>query len=271
MQEMTQRTEKTLAELKQIVSSNLSATIQAGAALKEIWDRGLWKEEADSWSAFCVDNWGVSKQRAHQLIDCAAIVIDLPPEASTMVDSERAARELKKVPKEARAEVVKNAAKGSNGKVTGESVKKAVREMKPEKAPPIYDRTGFEIPQPSPAISTWMKGEEVQSMLTALSRIKGAVEKACGNARIEDNDPVFAEVGYAGLVADLQSSYQQLKVALPYAVCPTCNGRVLSPCSTCHGRGMVSEFFWRHSVPARTKEIREKAVEKLAEAKKGER
>lgn len=270
---------RTLTQLKEIITRNLNATIECGIALREIRDRELWREEADSFSAFCVDNWGVSRSRAYQLIECGEIVAELTPAASTAVDTERAVRELKKAPAEARSEIVINAEKDENGKVSGPAMAKAVKEHNEKavpatapEAPKVYDRTGFEIPQPSPAISTWMRAEEVQSMLTALSRIKGVVEKACGNAKVSDNDPIYAEVGYAGLVADLQSSYQQLKVALPFAVCPTCQGRVLSPCSTCSGRGMVSEFFWKHMVPEKTKEIREKAVHAMLTAgKKGKK
>jgi len=270
---------RTLAQLKEIVTRNLNATIECGIALREIRDRDLWKDEADSFHHFCVDNWGVSRSRAYQLIDSAEIVAELSPAVSTAVDTERAARELKKAPAEAREEIIINAEKDKNGKVTGPSVAKAVKEhaekavpVSAPEAPKLFDRTGFEIPQPSPAISTWMRAEEVQSMLTALSRIKGVVEKACGNAKVADNDVIYAEVGYAGLVADLNSSYQQLKVALPFAVCPTCQGRVLSPCSTCSGRGMVSEFFWKHMVPEKTKEIREKAVHAMLTAgKKGKK
>lgn len=256
----------TLAQLKNIVSRNLSATIDAGRALKEIKDRELWKEEgAQSFQQFCIDNWGVSKQRAYQLMDSADIVAQLPPEQSTAVDSERAARELKKAPPEARAEIVKQVQ--AKGAVTGPAVKKAVKEAT---APKLFDRTGFEIPQPSPASTTWLRMDEIQEMLTALSKIKGRVERGCSPGNPKDADPVYTEINFSAFINDLQSTYALLKVALPYAVCPTCQGRVLSPCTTCNGRGMISEFYWKHKVPEKTKEIREKAVE-AALGKKGKK
>lgn len=254
---------RTLAQLKQIVTRNLSATIEAGLALKEIRDRDLWKEEATSFQAFCIENWGVSRSRAYQLIDSAIVVQELPESASTAVDTERAARELKKVPKEAREAIVEKA-KGEDGKVTGPAVAKAVTEHQAASIPKLFDRTGFEIPQPSPACSTWLRMDEAQSMLTALSRIKGVIERAK-----DQKDLLYSEINTSTLVADLTSSYQQLKVALPYAVCPSCQGRVLSPCTTCNGRGMVSEFYWKHKVPDKTKEIREKAVTAMLEKRRG--
>lgn len=259
---------RTLAQLKNIVSRNLSATIDAGRALKEIRDRELWKEEAESFQQFCVDNWGVSKQRAYQLIDTVKIVDQLPPEQSTAVDSERAARELKKAPEEARAAIVKDLQ--AKGDVSGPAVAKAVKDLKGVASKKLFDRTGFEIPQPSPAASTWLRMDEVQEMLSALSKIKSRVERACSPGNPKEADPVYTEINFSAFVADLQSSYQQLKVALPFAVCPTCQGRVLSPCTTCGGRGMISEFYWKHKVPEKTKEIRERAVE-AALGKKGKK
>lgn len=248
---------RTLAQLKQIVSRNLNATLEAGLALKEIQERELWRDEASSFQAFCVANWGVTRQRAYQLIGAAAVVEALPANVSTRVDNERVARSLAAAPPEARESIIERAT-GADGKVTRASVDKVVKEHAAEKngAPEVYDRTGFPIPQPSPAISTWLRADEVQSMLTALSRIKGVIVGADGG-----KDMMFAEINFSALVADLGSSYGLLKVALPYAVCPTCQGRVLSPCTTCNGRGMVSEFYWKHKVPEKTKEIREKAVE----------
>lgn len=264
---MSNLSTRTLAQLKQIITRNLTATLEAGLALKEIRERELWRDEADSFQAFCIDNWGVTRQRAYQLIGAAVVIEQLPASASTAVDSERAARELAKAPAEARESIIEHA-KGEDGKVTGPSVAKAVKEhavkaqQEPADPPKIYDRTGFEIPQPSPACSTWLRMEEVQSMLTALSRIKGVIVGADGG-----KDALFAEINTSALVADLTSSYSLLKVALPFAVCPTCQGRVLSSCTTCTGRGMVSEFYWKHKVPEKTKEIREKAIGAMLEKK----
>jgi hypothetical protein len=250
-------TERSLKELKVIVDKTIESTIECGMALKEIRDRKLFLEECGSFQEFCETNWKVTRQRAYQLINCAEVVADLPPEVSTMVDSERTVRELKKVPAEDRPAVLERAS--ASGKVTGESVKTAAKEFKesqPSQPPPVYDRTGFQIPQPSPAMTSWLRIDDIQRMLTALTNIKSMIGRAQ-----ENKDCMFAEVNYSAAISDLSSSYQLLKVALPYAVCPTCQGRVLSPCSTCNDRGVVSEFYWKHKVSAEAKNIRERAVE----------
>lgn len=255
----------TLAQLKAIVSRNLSATIDAGRALKEIKDRELWKEEASSFQEFCIENWGVSKQRAYQLMDSIKIIDALPPDQSTVVDSERAARELKKVPEAERAEVVKKAQ--AAGGVTGAAISKAGKELA-AKSKSLFDRTGFAIPPGSPAHATWLRMDEIQEMLSAISKIKTRVERGCSPGDPKNADPVYTEINFSAFMADIQSTYSLLKSALPYAVCPTCQGRVLSACSTCKGRGTVSEHYWKHMVPDKTKQIREKAVAAMVDKRK---
>jgi hypothetical protein len=262
-------TTRTLTELKAIVSRTLESTIECARALKEIKDRELWKDESDSFQAFCTNNWGVSRTRAYQLIDYAEVVDLLPAEMSTAVDTERVARELHKAPEEARVAILEQVQQA--GPVTGPAVAKAVKEMKAPEPPKLYDRTGFEIPPASPAAATWIRSEEIQTLLTALSRIKGVITKGCGNPDPKLNDVMFNELNVSAFMADLQSSFQQLKVCLPFAVCPTCQGRVLSECRTCGGRGMISEFYWKHKVPEKTKEIRERAVTAMVDKRKGAR
>jgi hypothetical protein len=258
---MANVTTRTLTQLKAIVTRGLETTIEVGLALKEIRDRKLFLEECGSFQEFCEKNWHVTRQRAYQLIDSAEVVASLPANVSTMVVTERAARALQSVPEAQRGEVVERAAE--SGSVTGASIKQAAQAMRSD-ASAVYDRTGFEIPANSPAMATWDRSPEIQEMLTNLSRTKGLIERA-----MESKEPMFAEVNYSNAIADLQSSYQLLKVALPYAVCPTCQGRVASDCATCRNRGMVSEFYWKYKVPDKTKEIREKAVAAIAERRKG--
>ncbi len=254
---------KTLAQLVKIVDDTIESTLDCSRALREIRNRKLWIEESDSFQEFCENHWRISKTRAYQLIDYVEIIEKLPTNSSTMVDSERVVRELKKVPEKERAAVIEKAA--STGKVTASAVANAARSMTVD-ATVEYYRTGFEIPQGSPAMATWLRCPEIQEMLTNLSRIKSAMERAK-----DAKEPMFAEVNYTNIISDLQSSYQLLKVAMPFAVCPTCQGRVLSECSTCRCRGMVSEFYWKYKVPDTTKAIREKAVNAMLEKKKGKK
>lgn len=253
--------EKTLHELKTIVEKNLEATLECGMALREIRDRKLYLEECGTFEEFCNNNWGVSKPRAYQLIDYALLRESLPSEKSTIVDTESAARELKKVDP-AQRETVIYRAQADSGKVNAKTISQAAKAIKNEGVLETLDKTQFPIPEGSPAMSTWQRCAEIQQRLTALSHLRGTLVQAQ-----ENKDVMFSEVNFAAIIADLKSSYELLKVALPFAVCPSCQGRVLSPCSTCGGRGMVSEFYWKHKVAKEVKEIRERAVKLRRESK----
>lgn len=259
----TTATTRTLSDLKQIVDRTLNSTIECGMALREIRDRKLFLEECGSFQEFCEKNWRVTRARAYQLIGSADMVDSLPESVSTQVDTEKAARTLRKVPKKDREAVIQAAAK--TGKVNEKSINAAAAKII-DVEQVIYDKTGFEIPSQSPAMQTWLACGEVQDMLTAISRVKCRVAKA-----IEDKEPMFSEVNGASFAADIQNTFQLLKVAIPYTVCPTCQGRVISACYTCSGRGMISEFYWKFKVPVETKKTREKAVALLAEKKKGKK
>ncbi len=79
----------------------------------------LWKLEARSFSAFCADNWGFTKQRVSQLLICADVMEALPENCQPWLTNERQARALGEVPAERREEVLQSAISTSslNGKV----------------------------------------------------------------------------------------------------------------------------------------------------------
>lgn len=133
---------------------------------------------------------------------------------------------------------------------------------KPIPAAEVLDKTGFVIPNPSPAMECWTRSQEVQELLTAISRVRGRLEKAQ-----EDKDKLFSEITFSTLTADLSNAFTHLKCGVPFAVCPTCQGRALSPCQTCKSRGTVSELYWKRYVTQKDKDIRAKVVLKRKDKK----
>jgi predicted RNA-binding Zn-ribbon protein involved in translation (DUF1610 family) len=116
----------------------------------------------------------------------------------------------------------------------------------------MKDKTGYEIP---PTLETdWKAAEQFQNMLTTLQRVKLYVEKA-----VNDNDLIFREIGQDTYI-DISNAITSLKRVLPFAVCPTCQGRIRERCTTCRQRGFISKFIWDVCVPLETKQIRERAV-----------
>jgi len=121
----------------------------------------------------------------------------------------------------------------------------------PRKEEPVVvvDKTGWPIP--AALIPTWERSHEVQEILTSLSRIKGALRSAQ-----DGKDKLFVEVNFSTALAQLDQAYADIKTAIPFAVCPTCQGKTPDNCGLCKGRGFVSEHRWSTVVSKETKELR---------------
>lgn len=116
----------------------------------------------------------------------------------------------------------------------------------------ILDGTGWPIP--TQLIPLWQRTDEVQEMLTALSRVKGALRAAQ-----EHKDKLFAEVNFSSALSQLDQAWTDIKTAKPFAVCPTCQGQLPEKCTLCKGRGLISEHRWNTCVTREDKEFRAKA------------
>ncbi|HEY9171472.1 MAG TPA: ParB N-terminal domain-containing protein [Verrucomicrobiae bacterium] len=113
----------------------------------------------------------------------------------------------------------------------------------------VLDATGWPIP--TQLIPLWQRADEVQEMLTTLSRVKGALRTAQ-----ETKDKLFAEVLFSSALSHLDQAWSDLKTAKPFAVCPTCQGQIPEQCRMCQGRGLISEFRWNTCVTREDKEFR---------------
>lgn len=78
-------------------------------------------------------------------------------------------------------------------------------------------------------------------MLTALSRIKGALQHAQ-----DDDDPLFRPVNFSTAVANLSQARASIEVALRRYVCPMCQG---DGCQLCRDTGLLGEFAYERFVP----------------------
>lgn len=129
------------------------------------------------------------------------------------------------------------------------------REPAAPKPPPVpKDKTGF--PLTKDALRFWDRSPEVEELLMAVSIVKNQIEKAKKN-----EDLLFVEVSN-GVLADLEKAHTTIKTALPYAVCPDCQGHpsaMAKSCVLCKGRGVISEFRW-HTVAEEKRKLRAMAV-----------
>jgi len=122
-------------------------------------------------------------------------------------------------------------------------------EVKPDK--PV-DGVGRQIPEH--LVELWNRGQEVQEMLTALSRTRVAIRKAQ-----DTKDPLFSSVPCSAILAHLDQAYGCVQMAKPYAVCGFCQGQ---GCRACRQTGLLSKFYWETTVPKEHKEAVARLVEK---------
>jgi hypothetical protein len=112
---------------------------------------------------------------------------------------------------------------------------------------PILDKVGQAIP--AHLLPLWYRASEVRDVIGALSGIKCKMEKS-----IEENDLLWAEVSFNPALAALQTAYNMLKVAIPFAVCPSCQGVLRDTCTLCVKRGILSEHRFNMCVPQEMKD-----------------
>ena len=83
-----------LAECEQVIERGLGTFVEVGEALLEIRDSRLYRESHRTFEDYCRERWGMSRVRAHQLIDGADVVALLTTVNTPTPASERVAREL---------------------------------------------------------------------------------------------------------------------------------------------------------------------------------
>lgn len=258
-QVMSIRESQRLAELERTIARGKKTFVEVGLALAEIRDLRLYKREYGGFEEYCREKWGWTRQHAYRLIEAAPI-----GKCNLQVTSLNQARELAKVDPAQRAGVVQ-AVVDAGKTVTAAAIKRhlppppvrAARATEANSVPPpppsqVLDATGWPIP--TQLIPLWQRANEVQEMLTTLSRVKGALRTAQ-----ENNDKLFAEVNYSSALSQLDQAWTDIKTAKPFAVCPTCQGQLPDKCTLCRGRGLISEHRWNTCVTREDKEFRVRA------------
>lgn len=251
--------------LKEKIRNWWEDRFKVGAALQEIRDQKLYRSEHETFEEFCQSEYGFERAHAYRLIGFAEVKasVQMSP-MGDKIQNERQARALKPVPVEQRAEVVERAAE--KGEVTAKTITEAAREVVPpqlepptgktskEDKPQRLDKTGYPIPDA--VIAEWDEAEAFRATLNALHKIKIEVEKAL------DRKVRIYRFADQSAVIDLQNAWRTLQQIIPYAVCPTCQGRTKSKCSACKGMGYVPEFGYKHWFAKEVIELRERAIKK---------
>lgn len=118
-------------------------------------------------------------------------------------------------------------------------------ETEPSEAPkePQGETDMLQREIPEEALEIWNRRGEVQGLMSAISKIKGILQKAQ-----DDQDPLYAGVNFSSVQAELKNAFTEIKACKPYAVCPYCQG-FGNGCRACNDTGFVSEFKWNTVVP----------------------
>lgn len=254
MTTLTTTEQSDLKKYEALIERGYQSFVESGQALLNIRDGRLYRHTHDTFEDYCQERWGFNRNRGLQLINAAIAVQELPKRLTTNVVTEGAARELHRVPREQRAEVVASATK--NGVATGAAIKKAAEKVQ-QKSPIDLDSTGYPITKECAGI--WVRKQEIQDLMTQISKVKNRISEGHNTG-----DPLFMPIK-AFIKTHLEGAYYCLAQSKPYAVCTQCQGHPninKEPCSFCSGTGMISEHAYTTQVPAEIKAIRQKSNSK---------
>lgn len=101
---------------------------------------------------------------------------------------------------------------------------------------------------PKNLLQLWGRGSEIAEMIDTLSKLRCKIRKAQ-----DEKDPLFATCNFSAVLAEIDSSYTQLKSIQPYAVCPSCQGN--GACRVCGDSGIISKFRWDTVVSKELKDL----------------
>jgi len=245
-------------------------TVLAAKAYYEAKVSGCWHAHHRTWKDF-MEACGFTEEWGRQLAKTGQQIVELEafiesPERCNSVAPEKAVllektheitpgmrKVLDGIPTASQVEILQKA--GKPGKpLTVKDVKEAKAAVipTPERVAKVIDldKTEAHMPIPAGILEDWNRAEEVGRELCGLvSKVKCVVVKAQ-----EDKDALFGEVNHSAAIGHLEAAYTDLKRIIPHAVC-TCGGK---GCRSCHGRGFVSEAFYRQCVPESTRKMRER-------------
>jgi hypothetical protein len=117
-----------LAECELEISENLRSFRTLGKALATVRDGRLYRAHFATFEDYCEQKWGISRSHGNGLADAFRVVDALPADLSAVVDNERQARELAKVPESQRADVLNIVVK-SGEKLTAAKIQQAAKAM----------------------------------------------------------------------------------------------------------------------------------------------
>lgn len=122
-----------LSDLEAVIKRGLGTFVEVGEALMTIRDDRLYRQQHDTFEAYCRERWGFGRTYAHRVIEAAEVTSMLPIGNRPATESQaRALRPVKDEP-DAMADAMQRAADATDGKPTAEAIAEAVEEIIAEK------------------------------------------------------------------------------------------------------------------------------------------
>jgi hypothetical protein len=239
-----------LADLKKAVRDNNDRVSAWLDALLEIRETKLYLLEAKTFEEWCSKNCDQSVQRVRRLLA-----------------AERMKRDARLIAETTREEVITESKPPASSDKPGKPVvsventsSSSVKENSSptKKAPPVYDTEGNELK--FDALKFWARRGEVKEVMDGFKRFREELEH-----RLNARDPLWHEINFSNLEVRLDEIAQILHAAMPYAICPECQGAPStrgSRCALCGNKALISKTLWTIAVPEEKKRVMAAVVER---------
>lgn len=183
-----------LARHEATIERGIQTFYEVGSALADIRDRKLYRVGYGTFEEYAEKRWQMSRPRAYQLIEAAAVVSTTVDTGLPAPENERQARELGRVPEPERAEVWAKTVERTDGRPTAAAVRETYEQrQQPTDAEllagddwPQPDGPGFEDATTTPPAAPKAKRRPLPEAFTDAGRdLTRAAERL---ARLTEDD-----------------------------------------------------------------------------------
>jgi hypothetical protein len=133
---LTEGEAASLSAAEEVIGRGLNTFVDVGKALIAIRDTRLYRAEYPTFEDYCVHRWQISRTRGYELMQAARVVSEISNMGLPEPTNDAQARELAKVPEEARGEVWQKVLDETDGKPTAAAIKSAARAEPSADEPP---------------------------------------------------------------------------------------------------------------------------------------
>jgi hypothetical protein len=230
MNELTTTEVSRLESLERIIAKGMRSFVDVGLALAEIQGNRLYRDQHETFEAYCQERWNFTAARGRQLAGAVSAMASLPadlPKPSSASQAEA----LAKVDDADRAEVWRDA------------ITEASRYGKNPTAKDIRRIDETRKSRGDDGVSDWIersKGEEEMAHLAPLfiemtQILNRALDVADTLSRTSAREWLLTSG--SALLTNIRAAKEHVHAAKPAGICPTCGG---NGCAKCFGTGWMN-------------------------------